>query len=88
MSEVGIGLTQALQQRHRSVHVLNVGGMHQNVQNEPVWIGNDVALATLDTLEGIKASWPTDLRCRHTLAIDHTGRWSGAAGLLPPVLLY
>ena len=53
--------------------------MNQYIQEQSVRIGDDVALAAPDALEGIKASWATNLGRRHALTVDHTGGWDGAA---------
>ena len=55
--------------------ILNVGGMNLDGQEKAIGVGNNVSLAPIDALAGIKAAWAAGLRRRSTLAIeDSRGR--------------
>ncbi len=44
-------------------------------------VGEDMALATLDLLAGVIASWAAALGCLDALAVDHSGTRTGLAPL-------
>jgi hypothetical protein len=55
--------------------ILNVGRMNVDGQEETIGVGDDVSLAPIDALAGIKTAWATGLCRRSTLAIeDSRGR--------------
>jgi len=70
MPKPGKAIAQALQQGDSAMDILNIGGMNMDRQQETVSIGNNVPLASIDALAGIKAAWATGLRRRSTLAVD------------------
>src|SRR4051794_36519961 len=63
--------SQALQQRHSAMDVLNVGGMNIGRQQETVGVGNDMSLASMEALAGVESAWPAGLRRRCGLTIDN-----------------
>jgi hypothetical protein len=77
MLKPGKTLSQAFQQRHGSMNILNVCGMDVDGQKKPIGINDNVALAPINTLTGVKAPWTTGLCCRSTLAVDDSSgrRW-------------
>ena len=66
--------------------VLNIGGMNVNGQQEAIGVGDDVALAAIDTLAGVEAARPAGLRRRSALAVDDGGRRLGLASEFAPRL--
>jgi hypothetical protein len=66
--------------------ILNVGGMNVNGQQEPVGIGNNVPLASIDPFARIEAAWAAGLCCRSTLAVDDGSRRCRLAAEFAPRL--
>ena len=56
MAQPGKAETHGFQHIDRPVAVLDIGGMDQNEYQVAAGVGEDVALATLDLLAGIKAT--------------------------------
>lgn len=80
MPEPGKAVSQALQQRDGAMDILNIGGVNMDSQEETIGIGDDVPLASVDALAGVKTAWATGLRRRSTLAIDDS---RGRLGFTP-----
>ena len=66
MAQLGEPLPQVLEQRHRSMAVLNVCRVNVNGQQKAVGIGDDVPLAPVNALAGVQAAWPAGLGCWRT----------------------
>jgi len=66
------------------VDILNVGRMDVDGQQEPVGIGDNVPLAPMEALAGIKSTWPASLRRRGCLAVDDGGRRLRLVPEFPP----
>jgi len=62
MSKLGKSVAQALQQRDRTMDILNVGGMDVDGQEKTVGIGDNVPLTPMDALAGVEATWASSLR--------------------------
>jgi hypothetical protein len=77
MFEPGKAISQAFQQGDGAMDILNVGGMNVDGQEETIGVGDDVSLASIDPLSGVKAAWATGLRRRSTLAIEDSRRRLG-----------
>jgi hypothetical protein len=58
MGQLGEGLPQRMQQRHRAMRVLDIGWMHLGGEQEALGVSDDVALAPLDALGRINAARP------------------------------
>jgi hypothetical protein len=56
MPQCGKAVVQALQQRDGAMDILNVSGMNAYSQQQAVGIGNDVALASVQALAGVKTA--------------------------------
>src|SRR5918997_651974 len=74
MAQPGIEGADGGEHLHRTVTVLDVGGMNAQSDQMALRISDDVALASLDRLAGIKAARAAAFRCLHRLAVDHPGR--------------
>ena len=61
-SQLGKVLPQALEQGDCAMHVLNVGGMNMDCQEQTVGVGDDVPLASIDTFAWIIATRPAGVR--------------------------
>src|ERR1043165_1302163 len=66
-------LSERSQQRDGAMIVLNVGRMHQQRDERALCVGDDVTLAPLDTLGGVKPAWATAFCRLHALAVDDPG---------------
>src|SRR5947209_8015012 len=84
MPQLGKALAQALQQRHGTMDILNVGGMNVNGQQQAVGVGDDMTLAPVDAFAGIKPARPAGLRRRSTLAVNDAGCRSRLASEFAP----
>src|ERR1041385_2830924 len=73
VAQVAEALPERAQQRHGAVIVLNVGRMHQQSDERTLCVGDDVTLASLDALGGIKPARAAAFRGLHTLAVDDPG---------------
>src|SRR5689334_12393498 len=80
----GEAVVQALQQRNGAVDILNVGGMNVYCQQQAVGVGDDVALAPVQALAGVKAARTAGLRGRGRLAVDDASRRLRLAAELAP----
>ena len=72
--ESGKAVSQALQQGDGAMNILNVCGMNVDSQEKTIGVGDDMPLAPIDALAGVKAGWATGLRRRRTLAVDDSRR--------------
>jgi len=70
----------ALQQVAEAVSILDVGGMHEDTEQQPVCVHRNLALAPLQPLGGIPAARTAALRRLYALSIDDRRRRAG----LPP----
>src|SRR5438067_5516327 len=71
--------SQAGEQRHRAVIVLDIGRVHQQREQKTLRIGQYVALAPFDPLRSIKSAWTAAFRGLGTLTIDNAGRGNSRA---------
>ena len=79
MPKLGKAISQAFQQRNGTMDILDVGGMNVNGQQQTIGISDDVPLAPMDALAGIKAACASGLGRRSTLAVDDGGSRLGLA---------
>ncbi len=79
VAQPGKGGADRAQQRHRAVAVLDVRRVHGGRDQQPIGIGQDVALAALDLLAGIVAARPAGLGGLDRLAVDHPRRRADVA---------
>jgi hypothetical protein len=86
MPKLGKAVSQALQQRDRTMDILNVGGMNLNGKQQAVGVGDDVPLAPMDAFPGVEAARTAGLRCRSALAVDDGSRRARLASEFPPRL--
>ncbi len=56
MAQLGEPASQPLQQRNSPMAILNVGGMNVDGKQKAIGVGDDMALAPVDTFAGIVAS--------------------------------
>lgn len=63
--------------------ILNVSGMNVYSQQQAVGIGNDVALAPVEALAGVKTAGTAGLCCRSCLAVDDASRRLRLTAKLP-----
>ncbi len=70
MAQLWEPASQPLQQRDRSMAILNVGGMDVDGEQKAVGVGDDVPLAPVDALTGVEASRATSLGRWGTLTVD------------------
>ena len=84
MPQLGKALAQALQQGHGAMDILNIGGMNVDGQQQAVGVGDDMALAPVDTFAGVKPARPASLRRRSTLAVNDGGCRSWLASEFAP----
>src|SRR5215510_2957208 len=61
------------QQWHGTMIVLHIGGVHLDGEEEAFRIGDDMALAALDPLGGIKPAWTATFCGLRGLTVDDTG---------------
>src|ERR1043166_135447 len=71
--------TDSLQQRHRSMIVLDVGRMDLNREQPSFRVGHQMTLAPLHSLGRIKPPWTATFRGFGGLAVDDPGRGGGLA---------
>lgn len=71
MAQLGEHTSDDPQQRHCAMVVLNVGRLHQHVQQRTFRIGDDMTLAPLDALSHVKPTRAATFRGLCTLAIDN-----------------
>jgi len=69
------GLRQLEQHRLGAVVVLDTRSVHDGFQQIAYCIDDDVSLASVDPLEGIKATHPASFGCLDTLGVYHSGCW-------------
>src|ERR1041385_5241203 len=84
MPQLGKAVVHALQHGDGAMDILNVGGMNVHGQQQTVGIGNDVALAPMEALAGVKAARTTGLCRRSCLAMNAGRRWLRLAAKLAP----
>jgi site-specific DNA recombinase len=77
VAQPGERMADRRQQRRRAVAILDVGCVHVGRDQQPVGIGQDMALAAFDLLAGVVAARPAGLGRPDRLAIDHPGRRAG-----------
>ena len=80
MTQPGVGLADCGQEFRCPVTVLNIGGMDDGGDQQPIGIGQKMAFAPLDALASIVAARAASLRRLDRLAVDHSG---GGTGLAP-----
>src|ERR1700752_2211094 len=80
MPQSGKAVVQALQQRDGAMDILNVSGMNVYSQQQAVGIGNDVALAPVEALAGVKTAGTAGLCRRSCLAVDDASPSASAYG--------
>ena len=66
----GERVSQPLQQRDRTMAILDVCRMNMNCEEKPVRIGHDMALAPMNTLSRVVSTRPAGVRRRRALAVD------------------
>jgi hypothetical protein len=71
--QVRNSLRQLQQRRLGAVVILDTSGMNDDVQQIAYCIDDDVSLASIDPLEGIKSSLPASFGCLDTLGVYHPG---------------
>jgi len=65
LPQLGKAISDTLQQGHRTMDVLNIGGVNVDGEQKTIGIGDDVPLASIDALTGIEAARSAGLRrCR------------------------
>ena len=64
----------------RAVTVLDVGLVDHGSHQQAHGVGQDVALAALDLLAGVKPARPAALGGLDALAVDHAGTWAMPRG--------
>src|SRR5579872_142643 len=86
MSKLGKAIAHPLQQRDRTMDVLDVGGMDVDGKQETISIGDDVPLASVNPFAGIETARAAGLCRRSTLAVDDGRRWCRLATEFSPGL--
>ena len=66
----GERVSQPLQQRDRTMAILDVCRMNMNCEEKPVRIGHDMALAPVNALSRVVSAWPASMGRWRTLAVD------------------
>lgn len=76
VTQPGIKRANGRQDTDGAVAVLDIGGMNLQTHKMALGVGDNVTLAPLDFLAGIKAikaGWAAAFRGLHRLAVDHAG---------------
>src|SRR5207302_4660202 len=82
MAQLGEGLPQRAQQGNRAVRILDVGFVHAHGEQEPLGVGDDMALAPLDAFAGVNPARAAAFGRRHALAVDNAGAGCEVSALL------
>src|ERR1700732_1236371 len=82
MAQLREGSPQRAQQRNRTVRILDVGFVHAHGEQEPLGVGDDMALASLDAFAGVNPARAAAFGRRHALAVDNAGVGCEIATLL------
>jgi len=76
MAQPGEALPHSLEDIGRAIAVLNIGGMHENEDEEAAGVGQDVPLAAFDLLARVVAARAAAFGGFDRLVVDHTGTWA------------
>src|SRR5438128_8110371 len=82
MAQLGEGLPQRAQQGNRAMRILDVGLVHAHREQEPLGVGDDMALAPLDAFAGVNPARAAAFGRRHALAVDNAGAGCEVSALL------
>src|SRR5260370_32338984 len=82
MAQLGEGLPQRAQQGNRTMRILDAGFVHAHGEQEPLGVGDDMALASFDAFAGVNPARAAAFGRRHALAVDNAGAGCEASALL------